>query len=76
MKVKTSVTLSTDVLKAMEQVSDQYKNRSEFLETAAWALLAQVRRAQRNAKDLALLNTHATRLNREADDVLAYQVDQ
>jgi hypothetical protein len=74
MKVKTSVTLSTDVLKAMAQVSDRYKNRSEFLETAAWVLLAQVQRAQRNAKDLAILNKHAARLNREAEDVLAYQV--
>lgn len=74
MKVKTSVTLSTDLLRAMEQTSSQYKNRSEFLETAAWALLAQLQQAKRNAKDLAILNKKATRLNREAEDVLAYQV--
>jgi metal-responsive CopG/Arc/MetJ family transcriptional regulator len=74
MKVKTSVTLSTDLLRALEQASSQYKNRSEFLETAAWALLAQLQRAKRNAKDLAILNKKAIRLNREAEDVLAYQV--
>ena len=74
MKVKTSVTLSAELLKAMEQASAQYRNRSEFLETAAWALLAQLKREERNAKDLATLNKRAARLNREATDVLAYQV--
>ncbi len=74
MKVKTSITLSANLLHAMEQVSAPYKNRSEFLEAAAWRLLAQLKREAQNAKDLAILNRRAARLNKEAEDVLAYQV--
>ena len=32
MKVKTSITLSEELLKAIDQFSGQYKNRSDFLE--------------------------------------------
>jgi metal-responsive CopG/Arc/MetJ family transcriptional regulator len=74
MKVKTSITLSKDLLKAIDQFSGQYKNRSDFLEVAARALVAQLSREARNAKDLEILNQHADELNREAADVLTYQV--
>jgi len=74
MKVKTSITLSEDLLKAIDQFSDQYKNRSDFLETAARALITQLLRDAQNAKDLAILNQRADELNREAEDVLTYQV--
>ncbi len=74
MKVKTSITLSANLLHAMEQMSAPYKHRSEFLEAAAWRLLAQLKREAQNATDLALLNRRAARLNTEAADVLAYQV--
>jgi len=74
MKVKTSITLSEDLLKAIDQFSDQYKNRSDFLETAARALIARLLGDAQNAKDLAILNQQADALNREAADVLTYQV--
>ena len=74
MKIKTSITLSTEVLKAMERLATRYPTRSEFLEAAAWALLGHLEREEQNAKDLAILNKRAARLNREARDVLAYQV--
>ncbi|NOT57752.1 MAG: hypothetical protein HOP18_24385 [Deltaproteobacteria bacterium] len=70
MKVKTSITLSEDILKAIDQFSGQYKNRSDFLEVAARALIAQLSREARNAKDLEILNQHADELNQEAADVL------
>jgi metal-responsive CopG/Arc/MetJ family transcriptional regulator len=73
MKVKTSITLSKDLLKAIDQFSTQYKNRSDFLEAAARALIAQLLRDAQNAKDLAILNRRADVLNREAADVLTYQ---
>ena len=74
MKVKTSITLSEDLLKAIDQFSGHYKNRSDFLEAAARALIAQLLRDAQNAKDLAILNRRADVLNREAADVLTYQV--
>jgi metal-responsive CopG/Arc/MetJ family transcriptional regulator len=74
MKVKTSVTLSEELLKAIDQFADQYKNRSDFIEIAAWALVSRMVRDAQNAKDLKIINRRASRLNREAAEVLTYQV--
>jgi len=74
MKVKTSITLSEDVLKAVDRLSGQYKNRSEFIETALRAFIAQIVRNEQNARDLEIINRRADSLNKEASDVLDYQV--
>lgn len=73
MKVKTSITLSKDVLRAIDERAE-VKNRSEFIETALRAFLTQVIRNERNARDLRLINDRADALNREALDVLNFQV--
>lgn len=70
MKVKTSVTLSAELLDA---ISAQERNRSEFLEAAAWAYLASQEREERYRRELALLNQFADELNAEQEDVLRYQ---
>lgn len=49
-------------------------NRSEFIETALWAYIAQLARDEQNTRDLEILNRNADQLNQEAADVLAYQV--
>lgn len=74
MKIKTSITLSEDLLEAIDQRSVQFKNRSDFIEAAIRAFIAQIIRDEQNAKDLAIINQRADRLNQEAADVLAYQV--
>jgi metal-responsive CopG/Arc/MetJ family transcriptional regulator len=74
MKTKASITLSEDVVKAMNKLSGQYRNRSEFIELAVRNYIAQLIRKQRNARDLEIINQRADRLNEEALDVLAYQV--
>ncbi len=73
MKVKTSITLSEDLLEAIEERSADYRNRSDFIETAIRDFLARKDREELNAKDLAILNQNADRLNQEAEDVLAFQ---
>ncbi len=75
MKVKTSITLSEDILQTVDELSGSYKNRSEFIETAVRAFIDQLIRDQQNARDLEILNRHADRLNEEAADVLTYQVE-
>jgi metal-responsive CopG/Arc/MetJ family transcriptional regulator len=72
MKVKTSVTLSEELLEA---ISAQERNRSEFLEAAAWAYLATQEREERYRRELALLNEYADALNAEQAEVLQYQAD-
>ena len=78
MKVETSITLSGDLLQTMDeliaQLSEQYRNRSAFLEMAAWAFIEQLRRAQRTAKDIEIINRRADYLNEETVDALTYQV--
>lgn len=74
MKIKTSITLSEDLLEAIDKRSVQFKNRSEFIESALRAYIAKMIRDEQNAKDLAIINRQFERLNKEAADVLNYQV--
>lgn len=74
MKVKTSITLSQDLLEAVDKRAGSFKNRSAFIEEALRAYIAQARREEQNAKDLFIINRRAERLNQEAAEVLAYQV--
>ncbi|MBM3767157.1 MAG: hypothetical protein FJW32_17345 [Acidobacteria bacterium] len=70
MRVKTSVTLPGALLEDIDRVNP---NRSAFLEQAARHYLQFAAKRERDAKDAAILNRHAGRLNREAEDVLDYQ---
>jgi metal-responsive CopG/Arc/MetJ family transcriptional regulator len=74
MKVKTSITLTEELLTAIDKRARQYKkNRSDFIEAAAWAFIGQLIRDELNAKDLEIINRRADFLNQEASDVLAFQ---
>ena len=73
MKVKTSITLSEDVLKAVDKMAGKPGQRSEFIEMVLRAHIAEVERMKRNICDLEIINRRAVRLNREAEDVLGYQ---
>ena len=75
MKVKTSVTLSEDLVREMDKLSDQYGNRSAIVEHAIRTFLASIERRARDARDLEILNEQADALNAEAEDVLRYQVE-
>ena len=74
MKVKTSITLAEDLLKAIDEQSGPHKSRSDFIEKAVRAYIAQVVRDEQDARDLDIINREADRLNQEAKDVLTYQV--
>jgi metal-responsive CopG/Arc/MetJ family transcriptional regulator len=74
MKVKTSITLSDDILKAIDLHIGEYRSRSEFIETAARTFIAQLERKEAERRDLEIINRHADSLNAEAEDVLTYQV--
>jgi metal-responsive CopG/Arc/MetJ family transcriptional regulator len=75
MKVKTSITLSEDLLKAIDGYARDYNNRSEFIEEAVRVFIKQLIRRQQDAKDLEIINHRADYLNKEAMEVLTYQVD-
>jgi metal-responsive CopG/Arc/MetJ family transcriptional regulator len=74
MKIKTSITLSQQVLHLIDKHSRDFKSRSEFMEQAARSLLANLARSEAERRDLEIINRSADRLNAEAEDVLSYQV--
>jgi metal-responsive CopG/Arc/MetJ family transcriptional regulator len=63
-----------DLLETVGQLSGENKNRSEFIEVAIQAYVAQHTRDQGNATDLEVIYESADILNQEALDVLEYQV--
>ena len=75
MRVKTSVTLAEDLVQEMDKLADRYGNRSALVEQAVRNFLAAERQRARDAKDLEILNRKAAKLNKEAQEVLAYQVE-
>jgi metal-responsive CopG/Arc/MetJ family transcriptional regulator len=75
MKVKTSITISEDLLEQIdERAKLAEKNRSDFIEAAVRSFLQQQLRDELNARDLAIINERADALNDGVADVLSYQV--
>ncbi|KPJ83616.1 MAG: hypothetical protein AMS17_17260 [Spirochaetes bacterium DG_61] len=75
MKNKTSITLSKELLKKIDRIIKGNTNRSAFIEQAIRSYLKSKEREQRNKADLEIINKHSVRLNREATDVITYQVE-
>jgi metal-responsive CopG/Arc/MetJ family transcriptional regulator len=73
MKEKTSVTLSREVLTGIDRLAGSKQSRSAFIEAVLAQYLRDRARAERGARDLAIINRNAEQLNREALDALEYQ---
>lgn len=73
MKVKTSISLSSDILEKVQTITSE-GNRSDFIEKALWHYVDILQRDTRNKKDLEILNDSEARLNNEALDSLGYQI--
>lgn len=73
MKEKTSVTLSREVLKGIDQIAGSKRSRSSVIESVLRRFLHERTRAQMHSQDLQLINSAAAELNAEAADVLGYQ---
>ena len=75
MKIKTSISLSQDLIREIDGLAGQYGNRSLLIERAIREFLTTQAKRKRDLKDLDILNSRADILNREAEDALTYQVD-
>ncbi len=75
MKVKTSVTLSKNIIALIDQHSEGENNRSAFIELAVRTYLEILKRRKRDNTDLQTINKLSAKLNKEAEDVLGYQVE-
>jgi metal-responsive CopG/Arc/MetJ family transcriptional regulator len=75
MKIKTSVTLSKDLLRRADaRAKARQWSRSEFIEEAVRAFLTHTDRMELRARDAALLRKHARALNAAMTEVLEFQV--
>lgn len=75
MKVKTSITLAPQTLRAIDDIADSNTSRSQIVEQAVIEFIERHRRQQREARDLEILNRSAAALNREVEDILLYQTE-
>ena len=75
MKQKTSITLSPETIRAVDQVAGETSNRSRVIEQAVLEFLERRKRQLREARDLEILDAAADELNREVEDVLDYQAE-
>jgi metal-responsive CopG/Arc/MetJ family transcriptional regulator len=74
MKIKTSITLSDEILKAIDLHIGTFRSRSEFIEAAARNFIKQLKKKEAEQRDLEIINQSSYTLNDEAEDVLGYQV--
>jgi metal-responsive CopG/Arc/MetJ family transcriptional regulator len=75
MKIKTSISLESNVAKALDRMVGKGGKRSAAIELAVKEFLERRLRRSRDAREVELINRHAARLNREAEDVLTYQAE-
>jgi metal-responsive CopG/Arc/MetJ family transcriptional regulator len=62
-------------MRSIDEAAGDRINRSQFIEEAVKEYIVQRARKKREFDDLAILNKKADKLNKEAADVLSYQVD-
>ena len=74
MKIKTSITISEEILFSIDSLLAQKGDRSEFIERILSDFLDKIKTTARGVKDIETINKNADRLNKEAEDVLSYQV--
>jgi metal-responsive CopG/Arc/MetJ family transcriptional regulator len=75
MKQKTSITLSADLLKAIDRLTGKSGNRSALIEKVLRDFVAAHARRERDERDRRIIDAAADRLNEEAADALGYQMD-
>jgi metal-responsive CopG/Arc/MetJ family transcriptional regulator len=73
MKLKTSITLSSDLLEEIDRNAGSKASRSAFIEVVMREYLKEKVREAINRRDMELINANIDYLNREALDVLRYQ---
>jgi metal-responsive CopG/Arc/MetJ family transcriptional regulator len=74
MKIKTSVTLSEELVQSIDDLFGGRMNRSKFIEKAVRDYVERQTQRKRDLQDRDILNKKAAKLNKEAEDVLSYQV--
>jgi metal-responsive CopG/Arc/MetJ family transcriptional regulator len=75
MKIKTSITLSEELIRSIDKIVGNSVNRSQFIENAVREYIELRARKKKDIEDLAILTRKADKLNKEAADVFSYQAN-
>ncbi len=77
MKTETTISLEPELLQALTRFlgANGHSSLSELIEEALRRFLASEKRKTYDAHELELINRNAERLDQEAEDVLAYQME-
>ncbi len=73
MKLKTSLTLSEDLIAALDRLAGPNVSRSSFVETILRDYIEERAQVRRMARETAAINRHAANLNAEMNDALSFQ---
>ncbi len=74
MELENSITVSEDILIAIDKVIGGKSSRSEFIEGILRRHLYKRFQKTRDLQDLQIINNNSEYLNKEAEDVLTYHV--
>jgi metal-responsive CopG/Arc/MetJ family transcriptional regulator len=76
MKEKTSITLSSEVLHGIDRLAGRNRSRSAVIEGVLREHLQSQVKAERRARDLAILNKYAVEMNEDAEESLKDQAPE
>jgi len=74
MKIKTSLTLSDDLVVKLDRLAGPNISRSSFIEKILRDFVEGRAQARRTAREAAAINKHAKQMNAEMEDALSFQV--
>ncbi len=73
MKIKTSLTLSEDLVASIDKLAGTKGSRSAYIEQILREFLERRAQARKVAREVAAINRHAAQLNVEMTDALSFQ---
>jgi metal-responsive CopG/Arc/MetJ family transcriptional regulator len=73
MKIKTSLTLSADLVASIDKLAGPKISRSAYIERILREFVDRRAQARKAARETASINRHATQLNAEMTDALSFQ---
>lgn len=71
--MKTSLTLSEDLVAKLDRLAGPKASRSSFIENILRDFVEGRTQARRDAREVAAINRHAAALNAEMQDALSFQ---
>ncbi len=72
--MKTSLTLSEDLVTSIDKLAGSKVSRSAYIEQILREFVGRRAQARKEARELAAINRHAAQLNVEMNDALSFQV--